>query len=159
MHIVDGRIAPQSSYSVTTEKAAELSSYWLRSGDVVMGRRGEMGRCAVVTHNADGYICGTGSMILRADHDVLDPVYLQAVLSSSEVKRELGRASLGATLPNLNKGIVGDLKISIPERHIQATFVEAVRRIDDLLDVLKHHLAAAEELARALQSRAFMGKL
>ena len=47
-HIIDGKIAPDSELTVSREKYEELSAYHLKAGDVVMGRRGEMGRCAVV---------------------------------------------------------------------------------------------------------------
>ena len=33
-----------------------------------MGRRGEMGRCAVVPE--DGFLCGTGSMLIRTKGEV-----------------------------------------------------------------------------------------
>ena len=52
-HIIDGKIAPDSELTVSREKYEELSAYHLKAGDVVMGRRGEMGRCAVVP--CDGY--------------------------------------------------------------------------------------------------------
>ena len=47
-HIVDGRISPNNKLTISDEKYKELSAYQLKTGDVVMGRRGEMGRCAVV---------------------------------------------------------------------------------------------------------------
>ena len=42
-----------------------LSTFKLRTRDIVMGRRGEMGRCAVVSDRERGWLCGTGSLILR----------------------------------------------------------------------------------------------
>ena len=62
-HIIDGKIIPDEELTITDEKYAALSAYKLEIGDVVLGRRGEMGRCAVV--NNDGFLCGTGSMIIR----------------------------------------------------------------------------------------------
>ncbi|MBQ6635935.1 MAG: restriction endonuclease subunit S, partial [Lachnospiraceae bacterium] len=59
-HIVDGKIAPDNKLTVTDEKYDELSAYHLQIGDVVMGRRGEMGRCAVVEQA--GLLCGSGSL-------------------------------------------------------------------------------------------------
>lgn len=67
-HIIDGKIAPDSKLTVSREKYEELSAYRLKAGDVVMGRRGEMGRCAVVP--CDGYLCGTGSLLIRTKGDV-----------------------------------------------------------------------------------------
>lgn len=47
-HIVDGNIVPDKKLTISDEKYNELEAYHLHFGDVVMGRRGEMGRCAVV---------------------------------------------------------------------------------------------------------------
>ena len=62
-HIIDGKVAPDNKLSISDEKYNELSTYQLHVGDVVMGRRGEMGRCAVVLD--EGYLCGTGSLLIR----------------------------------------------------------------------------------------------
>lgn len=62
-HIVDGRISPNNKLTISDEKYKELSAYQLKTGDVVMGRRGEMGRCAVVSE--EGFLCGTGSILIR----------------------------------------------------------------------------------------------
>ena len=59
----------QNEYIVPIEKMAvgvatlnRLSTFKLKAGDIVMGRRGEMGRCAVVTDREAGWLCGTGSL-------------------------------------------------------------------------------------------------
>ena len=67
-HIVDGRISPDNKLTISDEKYKELSAYQLKTGDVVMGRRGEMGRCAVVSE--EGFLCGTGSILIRTKGDV-----------------------------------------------------------------------------------------
>ena len=67
-HIVDGKVSPDDKLTISDEKYEELSAYQLKTGDVVMGRRGEMGRCAVVPE--DGFLCGTGSMFIRTKGEV-----------------------------------------------------------------------------------------
>ena len=66
-HIIDGKVVPDYSLTVSDEKYEELSTYHLHKGDVVMGRRGEMGRCAVVEQK--GLLCGTGSLLIRSNGD------------------------------------------------------------------------------------------
>ena len=44
-HIIDGSISTDSKLSISDVKYAELNSYHLKVGDVVLGRRGEMGSC------------------------------------------------------------------------------------------------------------------
>ena len=91
-----------------------------------MGRRGEMGRCAVVGDDDAGLLCGSGSLLIRPDPGRCSPTYLQRLLSSSHIRRTLERQALGITMLNLNSEIVGSLPIPLPER---ADAVE-VRRCD-----------------------------
>jgi type I restriction enzyme S subunit len=58
-HLVGGRLKPSLSVTICAEKARELSRHMLRPGDIIIARRGELGRCAVVTAAEKGWICGT----------------------------------------------------------------------------------------------------
>jgi type I restriction enzyme S subunit len=159
MHISDGYVLPDERFSVSREKQDELRPYTLREGDVILGRRGEMGRCAVIRHAEDGFLCGTGSMIIRPDPDRSDPAYLQAVLSSPSVRKTLERASLGATLPNLNKTIVGGLSVRVPAISEQRAFARSVGDFEALGRTQRAHLAILDALFASLQHRAFIGEL
>ncbi len=159
MHIIDGQVVPDSEYSVSEEKARELKIYRLHRGDIVMGRRGEMGRCAVVRDAHHGMLCGTGSLIVRPDRRCLTPGYLQAALSHASVKRHLERQALGATLPNLNAGIVNAIRIRVPALAEQAHYGEVIDDIGKRGSTAQRSLAAFDRLVASLQSRAFSGEL
>ena len=47
-HIVDNRLVPEDDVSVSSETAERLSSWTLNVGDIVVARRGELGRAAVI---------------------------------------------------------------------------------------------------------------
>lgn len=57
-HIKNGCIEVDLDFTISDEMFASLSAYQMFVGDIVLGRRGEMGRCALVT--TDGMLCGTG---------------------------------------------------------------------------------------------------
>lgn len=159
MHIVDGELRPDPRHSVSEAKASELEIYRLRRGDVVMGRRGEMGRCAIVTASQEGMLCGTGSLIVRPDLNSVTSQYLQAVLSYASVKRQLERQALGATLPNLNAGIVNAVRMRVPPLSEQAYLEEVADSISRKTSVARRSLATLDEFFTSLQSRAFSGGL
>src|SRR5262249_32022261 len=69
-HMVNGRIVPEQSVAVSHETGKRLSAYKLRTGDIVMARRGEAGRAAVVYEKEDGWLCGTGSFFLRFTEEI-----------------------------------------------------------------------------------------
>ncbi|MFB1488550.1 MULTISPECIES: restriction endonuclease subunit S [unclassified Thiocapsa] len=72
MHVVDGKIEPTRTMTITEQAAKNLSDFRLKPCEIVIGRRGEMGRCAVVQEFQLGWLCGTGSMIVRPLHTDLE---------------------------------------------------------------------------------------
>lgn len=159
MHIENGKIIPDPKQSVTVHKHAELQLYHLQKDDVIMGRRGEMGRCAIVRAEQNGTLCGTGSLFIRPDERKATATYLQATLSSEPMRNLLERFSLGATLPNLNRGIVEKLAISLPPLDLQQEFSRRIAAVDRLKIAYKASLVELDELFSSLQHRAFRGEL
>jgi type I restriction enzyme S subunit len=159
MHIQAGTLYPDSKCSVSSVKHLSLDLYHLHEGDIVMGRRGEMGRCAIVQREQDRYVCGTGSLFIRPNEQIAIAMYLYFVLSSGPIKKQLEDASLGATLPNLNNGIVESLTVPLPPLDLQRAFAARVTEIDALKAQHRAHLAKLDALFASLQHRAFRGEL
>lgn len=162
MHINAGSITPTSNVSVSVSKADELNEFRLKTGDVVLARRGVMGRCAVVTKVENNWLCGTGSMILRPSKEVMS-AYLQFCLSSQDVVSALEQQSVGSTMVNLNQGILFGLEIllpSIPEQHEIVRRVETLFAFADRLDS-RYNTARTQvdNLTPSLLDKAFRGEL
>ncbi|MFA6063619.1 MAG: restriction endonuclease subunit S [Gallionella sp.] len=162
MHIVEGKIAPSTGMAVSKETFSRLSDFHLTKGDVIIGRRGEMGRCAVVTQKENGWLCGTGSMVLKPVSD-LDPNYLQLFLSSPETVKALVAESVGSTMVNLNQKILLSMEIYYPSLSEQAEIVRRVEALFAFADRLEaRHTAAraqVEKLTPATLAKAFRGEL
>jgi type I restriction enzyme S subunit len=109
MHIVDGRIEPTRTMTITEHAAKCLSDFRMKAGEIVIARRGEMGRCAVVREHQAGWLCGTGSMIVRPLNTDAD--FLQRVLSSPRAISAIEDASAGTTMVNLNQGTLAGLSL------------------------------------------------
>jgi len=141
------------------EKYQQLSQYHLKIDDVILGRRGEMGRCAMVSEIENGWLCGTGSLFVRPKHESLNPVYLSFLLSSRSIRKYLERASQGVTMANLNKTIVGQIPVSLPPLTLQQEFARRVEAIEQLKATHRESLAHLDTLFASLQHRAFRGEL
>ena len=138
-HIVDDKIIPDLALSLTREKYAELSSYHLYRGDIVLGRRGEMGRCAVVLE--DGLFCGTGCMIVRPNGKIL-PYFLRSVLSSPSMKMLIEERAVGVTMANLNVPIVSNLPIPMYPIEKQKDYIKLLQQTDKSKNVYELEVAA-----------------
>ena len=151
-HIADGRIAADCKLTVSDAKYAELSSYALRVDDIVLGRRGEMGRCAVVYE--DGYLCGTGSMIIRPK-DKMKPYFLQNILSSPSYRKVIETKAVGVTMMNINVPIVSSLLIPQLPIELQEDYLCFVRQLDKSKFELKQAIANISELMKSLIQQDF----
>jgi type I restriction enzyme S subunit len=161
-HIVQQHIVPQSKISISDEKAEELSSYKLKENDIVLGRRGEMGRCAPISNREENWICGTGSMIIRLKKEYDAKLY-SLILGSQATVTYLENSAVGSTLKNLNEKIVR--KIPVPQFSSEEQH-EIVRLIDDLLarersaqQATEQALASIDLMKKSILARAFRGEL
>ena len=60
-NIIDGTISTDHVKMVSEATRDRLMKFTVQEDDIVIGRRGEMGRCGVVTTEMNGWLCGTGS--------------------------------------------------------------------------------------------------
>jgi type I restriction enzyme, S subunit len=159
MHILSGKVVVREGQTISEKKAATLEGYRLRNGDVIMGRRGEMGRCAVIGEQEQGMICGTGSLFLRPDPNEFTSLFLFSLMSSESMKRKLNELAWGVTMPNLNRTMIEDLAVLLPPLPLQQKFETIVESIDRQKTTQRTHLAELDALFAALQHRAFRGEL
>jgi type I restriction enzyme S subunit len=154
----DGRIRRIDSMTITDAKRDELSRHILREGDIVFGRRGEMGRAGLVGQAEAGWICGTGSLRLRVASQRLDPGYLAELLQINALRNYFTLMSVGSTMDNLNSEIVLSMPCLVPSSDRQRTLVEelAIARADhdSLADRLVRQIHLLGEHREALVTRA-----
>src|SRR5438552_13347173 len=60
--MVGGRINFSSIAKVNLTKAEEMNRHTCGAGDVLLARRGDIGRCALVRDDDGKVLCGTGSI-------------------------------------------------------------------------------------------------
>lgn len=151
-HIVDGRIIIDSKLTVSEDKYEELSAYHLKVGDVVMGRRGEMGRCAVVEE--EGLLCGTGSLLIRPKGKVTAD-YIQKIISYPTFKKTIDDMAVGQTMPNLNVPIVSGFRIITPPIEVQNSYYDFVAQVDKSKVAIQKSLDETQILFDSLMQKYF----
>ena len=161
-HIKSNVIIPSSNVTISVAKAEELNSYKLRCNDIVMGRRGEMGRCAAVTEKEDGWICGTGSIMFKLKAD-FDAVFYAQILSSPDVVHYLEENATGTTMKNLNEEIVKHIPVPHITRQQQTIISQkidaALSVCDSIEKTVDTALQQAEAMRQSILKQAFEGRL
>jgi type I restriction enzyme S subunit len=135
------RIIPIAKMAVDGDTLVRLASFKLRCGDIVMARRGEMGRCAIVSDHEAGWLCGTGSLILRPS-GLIFAKFLVLLIGSPFGRDFLGGNSVGTTMQNLNQSILLKLPFGLPpiaEQH------RIVAKVDELMALCDQLEAARQE--------------
>ena len=151
-HIVEGKICADEKLTISCDKYKELSAYHLKIDDIVLGRRGEMGRCAVV--HTEGLLCGTGSMIVRPNNK-MKPYFLQTILSSPTYKMVIEDKAVGVTMMNLNVPIVSALPVPLLPLDLQEKFIALLQKVDKSKTEVKQSLEELETLKKSLMQEYF----
>lgn len=158
-----GKITSSKDVTVTSEKAAELRRHSLLESDIVVARRGELGRCAVVSTEDVGSLCGTGSALIRLRPERFVADYFQLVFSAAQTRAALLQYSAGSTMDNLNAEVVGAIRIPCPPRHEQIDIVRELEQRTSELDAAiadaREAIALSRERRAALISAAVTGKI
>jgi len=161
-HIVDGLIVPEESKSIDKEAVFRLKNYRLQNGDIVIGRRGEIGRCAVITKDEEGWLCGTGSFFIRAFPNT-NSFFLAHMLRSKLYREKLERLATGTTMANLSNNSLSAFSIRLPklerQRQILSEIDSLAAQTGKLESVYTGKLAALAELKQSLLQKAFSGEL
>ena len=150
------RIVPVGKMAVGPATLARLALFVLQTDDVILARRGEMGRCAVVTERESGWLCGTGSLILRP-FKCIYPRFLSMLIGSPFSRQYLSGTAVGTTMQNLNQTILLNLPFGLPplaEQHRIVAKVDELMALCDRLEVARaereatRNWLAAASLAR-----------
>lgn len=131
---------------VAADKAQGLDRFRLQRGDIVLARRGELGRCAVVRDEQQGWVCGTGCFILRLP-SAIDAEYLAAYLRSPEAREWLDAHSTGSiNMKTISLDVLGNLPIVVPDLETQRAIATMMTRLDDHKRILQAQLELMQEL-------------
>lgn len=152
--IRDRRIKQSVLPHIASSKAYELRRHALLVDDILFARRGVQatGHTAFVRSEQQGFICGTGAIRLRvaSDNSVVLPEFLSHVFADPASVAWFKFHAIGATMPNLNEGIVKSFPLSLPSLEEQRLISVALSALDDKIDLNRRMNETLEEMARAL---------
>tara|TARA_R110000751_G_scaffold36050_1_gene88316 strand:+ start:61 stop:1221 length:1161 start_codon:yes stop_codon:yes gene_type:complete len=161
-HISPTGIEIDYQKTVSKETAEKLSSYKMKTGDIVIGRRGEMGRCALVTDIEEGFLCGTGSFFIKSS-DQVSGSYLVRYLRSDFCRTRLEKIAGGAVMPNLSNSDLSDLILNLPpldeQRKLARKIDNIASQVEDIQRIYNSKLQFLDDLKRSLLKKAFSGGL
>lgn len=112
--IVGGRIDQMRVARVSETHVQRLYKHKLAKGDIIYGRRGDIGRQALVRDENVGWLCGSGCIRITLGKSKVSPGFLHRYLQMPEIIHWVEGQAIGATMPNLNTNILRRLPVTYP---------------------------------------------
>lgn len=136
---------------VGRDDVERLSQHRLEIGDIVFSRRGDVTKSALVTANEVGWLCGTGCLKVRTGiPKIASAKFLSYYLQLPETKDWLIRHAVGATMPNLNTGILSAVPITLPPIAIQFQISCFLSALDNRISLCTKTNKTLEAIAQAI---------
>ncbi len=152
--IRDRRIDHSVLPKISATKAKELIRHRLRPGDILFARRGVQatGHVGCVREAEDGFICGTGAIRLRVNehHNDISADFVSHVLADPASVDWFKFHAIGATMPNLNEGIIRSFAFALPPLPEQRAIAHILGTLDDKIEVNRRMNETLEAMTRAL---------
>jgi len=148
-NMVDEKIDISEIAQIPEWKAQELARHRIKSGDILLPRRGELDRRAYVEAQNEGWLCGTGSIRIRLDSAISSKAVFHSLASSHSVRWLTGNA-VGTTMPNLNSKIIGRIPVSLPSEERQVIVIERLDELQRQIKNLNDRLMRAKRIKAVL---------
>jgi type I restriction enzyme, S subunit len=120
--LISFRIRTDTIARIPEETADKLSRHRMQPGDIVYGRRGDIGRRAFLMPYQVGWFCGTGCLRIRPNPRAVNGWYLFNYLGQDDVVGLIAGRAQGVTMPNLNTGVMSSVPVKLPTRKLQDDF-------------------------------------
>jgi len=145
---------------VTGTKALELDEYSVIPFDIVMSRKGNVGKCSLFPKDFPKGIIHSDVLRIRTNKKKLLPEFLLFQLKfSKHVEVQIKSVTKGAIMAGINVGLLKHIKVIQPPIELQTQFAQIVEETDALKAYYQISLQELVNLYGSLSQRAFKGEL
>lgn len=153
---INSGFSEMPTHFITEEKAVILNAYSIKSGDIAMSRKGNVGKCGLFPENLKKGIIHSDVLRIRVDKRKVDSCFMMYQLHFSEaVKRQIEMVSSGAIMAGINVTKLKQIKVRIPELENQRMFAAFVERVDQQKQTIQQSLEKLELMKKALMQEYF----
>ena len=153
---INSGFATQPTHFLTDEKANQLEAYSIKSGDIAMSRKGNVGRCAVFPETMEDGIIHSDVLRIRIDNDLVLPVFMMHQLHySGAVQHQIELVSSGAIMAGINVTKLKQIEVHIPPLELQNQFADFVKHVDKSKVAVQKVLDETQKLFDSLMQQYF----
>ena len=157
---VQNRFAWGERRFITNGKFAELQSYRIFPGDVIVTIMGTIGRSAVIPDDIPVAINTKHLAAITLNKEIANPLFISySIHSSPFILNQFRSKNRGAIMSGLNLGLIKGTKLKRPPIELQNQFAAIHTKIDEIKSRYQQSLTDLESLYGALSQKAFKGEL
>ena len=140
----EGLIVVDHAQRIGDEDWRRLEKYWMKAGDMLLGRKRHMRNLVRVLPEHEGYVVGSDCIRFRVDSSRISPKYFFHFLRSESTQRWLQAQAggNGSVMPGMNEEIIGRLSVALPDPATQ----------DDVATILDRWTAVEAALIQRRQA-------
>ena len=131
-NIGTGHILDEEVDYVSEQTARRLSEHKIIVNDIVFGRKGAIGRHAIIGSPQNGWLQGSDCIRVRLDEGV-EPSYINGYLQSETVYDYLSIHAYGSTMLTLTTDMISSIPVCIPEKEEQKVVGQYLSELDNLI--------------------------
>ena len=163
-NIGEGKFVNGNKIFVTKEKAKELKSFVLKSGDIIISRSGTVGEICAVPAYMEGSLLSTNLMRVSLNPQiVLSEYFIYMFQSKGVVLDQVKELCKGSTRIFLNQTILKQIKFPIPsitkQKEIVSEIEARMSTCDSIEKTVNTALQQAEAMRQSILKQAFEGRL
>lgn len=118
---------------LSEDKAKKLEPYSIVQGDIVMSRKGNVGKCALYPDNLSRGIMHSDALRIRINSEEVNPMFLMQQLHNSRyVVNQIENVSSGAIMAGVNVTKLKTIYVHLPPIELQKQFATFVQQVDKL---------------------------
>lgn len=154
--MIDGHISHTNLVFVSEEHVKRLNRHQVHEGDLMVARKGDVRKCVYISEKENGWMTGSDCLKVSLNKTICDPHFVYYQLRSPYIGKWLETISIGATMPSLNSGLLGSIKLNLPSIEEQHYISKVLLAYDDLIENNRRQIKLLEEAAQRLYREWFV---
>ena len=148
-NLINGDISDDDMYFITEEKHSILLKGHVKSGDVLITTRGNIGQVAIVPERHNDSNINAQLVLLRTNPDRIYNRYLLWALQSYHAQKQILELQTGSTLKQLPVGRLEQIKIKLFELSVQRKIAANLDKVTHTIDLCNNILEKLDLLVKA----------
>ncbi|MBD2147575.1 restriction endonuclease subunit S [Sphaerospermopsis sp. FACHB-1194] len=157
-HLSDKGVVHKNLPMVSDYDKNRLSSYILKTGDIVFSRVGSVDRNSLIRNLEDGWLFSSRLLRIRINNKNIAPAYLSYHFLQESTKQRIRSVAVGQTMASLNTAILKGIEITLPPLAEQKAIAQSLSDVDNLITAIDKLITKKRNIKQGTMQELLTGK-